>query len=730
MKTVFTFLWVTALSLAAQTPPAPASPTAVTNRPGVPRAIPTLPSPGQPRTSPVLPAGPGTPAATPSIPVPGAQPQPTQPAPTTGPAALATATAPAPGDELISSSIINFTAADLNQVLTIYAELVGRTVLRPATLPGASIVLKAQTPLTRREAIQALDAVLAMNGVSMINFGEKFVKAVPSTMAPATGQEVNTEDADQLPIIGSYVTRVVQTKYVKPSELVQTLTPFQSAANAILPVDASQILVLRDNMENVKRMLEMVEKVDVMVESEFISEVIPIKFAKAEDIASALGSLSGGGGGTTVGQSTAGARTATGAARTTMGTARPGQTGYSPNQPGGLMQQGATGTPSAGGTFSDRLQQIIRRASSSSGDLQIIGETKIIADARSNSLLIFATRQDMKMVKDIIEKLDVVLAQVLIETIIMDISLGNSLKFGVSGVQGAREFSGSFTGAGGMNATKLFDFGNADGTNSALGGLLGMGLNYFGKFNDDIYVTLEAMAEDGRANVIQKPRIQTSHATAASIFIGETVPYISGTYYGYGGGSPSSSYQQLRVGIGLNVTPYINQDGLVVMQIDQQIEELGSVVKIDNNDVPRTTSRTLSGEVAVRDGETILLGGFIKNRDSTTKSGVPFLKDIPLLGYLFRSNSNEKERKELIVLMRPTVLRTPELATEQLAEEKKRLPGVLRAEADILRFEKEAAAREQQRMFKERSRMTPQEIEALGLPSEGIPQSQIDTTRP
>ncbi|MCW5554129.1 MAG: hypothetical protein KIS67_18480 [Verrucomicrobiae bacterium] len=640
---------------------------------------------------------------------------------------MPTATAPAPGDELISSSIINFTAADLNQVLTIYAELVGRTVLRPATLPGASIVLKAQTPLTRREAIQALDAVLAMNGVSMINFGEKFVKAVPSTMAPATGQEVNTDDPDQLPIIGSYVTRVVQTKYVKPSELVQTLTPFQSAANAILPVDASQILVLRDNMENVKRMLEMVEKVDVMVEAEFISEVIPIKFAKAEDIATALGSLSSGGGGTTVGQSTSSARTTTGAGRTTLGATRPGQPGYNPSQPGGLMQPGTTGTPSAGGTFSDRLQQIIRRASSGSGDLQIIGETKIIADARSNSLLIFATRQDMKMVKDIIEKLDVVLAQVLIETIIMDISLGNSFNFGISGVQGTRDFSGSFTGAGGMNATKLFDFN----TNS-LGGLLGSGLKYFGKVDDDIYVSLEAMAQDGRANVIQKPRIQTSHATPASIFIGETVPYISGTYYGYGGNTPSSSYQQLRVGIGLNVTPFINQDGLVVMQLDQQIEELGETVQIDNNQVPKTTSRTLQAEVAVRDGETILLGGFIRNRDATTKSGVPYLKDIPLLGYLFRSTSKEKERKELIVLMRPTVLRTPAIAAMQVAIEKERLPGVRAAEADLDKIEgKGKTSRQaQERLFKQVTPFTPEEIEALGLPSEETPQSQIDTTRP
>src|SRR5207249_3670601 len=187
------------------------------------------------------------------------------------------------------------------------------------------------------------------------------------------------------------------TKYMKPTELVPVLTPFASLATAVMPIDASQILVLRDHTENVKRMLEMIERIDVMVPSEFISEVIPIKYAKVEDIASALNSLSGGASGTTIGARPTG---------TTPGATTPGaRPGY--NQPGqfgqpGAIGTGAAGTPSAGGTFSDRLNAIIKRAATSSGDLTIIGQTKIVADGRSNSLLIFATRQDMAMIKDIV----------------------------------------------------------------------------------------------------------------------------------------------------------------------------------------------------------------------------------------------------------------------------------------------------------------------------------------
>ena len=612
--------------------------------------------------------------------------------------------------------MIDFASADIGQVLTIYSKLVNRTILRPATLPAATIVLKTQTDLTKQEAIQALDAVLALNGIAMIPVSEKFVKALPNAQANAAGASISTNVASALPELGSYVTHIVQTKYLKPSELAPSLSPFQSMATAVMPIDSSSILVLRDNAENVKRMLEMVERVDVSVESEFISEVIPIKFAKAEDIASALNSLSSGGGGTTVGTRSTGAPTGAGVGN------RPGQMGY-PGQPGQPMTTpGAAGTPSSGASFSDRLRNIIQRASAS-GDLQILGTTKIIADIRSNSLLVFASRADMKMIKEVVDKLDVVLAQVLIETIIMDVSLDDSWALGISAAQTPRNFSSDFSGAGGMNLKRFTDVAAGGGSTSggqtnAFTDLIGTGFRYFGKLDDGIFVQLEAAASESRVNVIQKPRIQTSHATPASIFIGSTVPYVSSTYYGGGyAGGPSSSFQQLKVGIGLNVTPFINADGLVVMKIDETIDEIsGSTAITGVGDVPNTTSRTLSAEVAVHDGETIILGGFIRNSETKSKAGVPILKDIPLLGYLFRSTGEAKERKELIVLMRPTVLRTPELASAHVEVEKARLPGVRAAERDFEQLEQRGLDRENRKSSKKSQTSTPEEAPRYSTP--------------
>jgi len=699
---------------AVVTPAAPhtnATPPRSINRPP-PRPRSTQPAPGLPGQANVTPTANAVPAASPAEPT-----APPPVAPAMPPAIQHAAAAPAgnmvmtprvsnaetisnPG-QIVPAGSINFTAASLEQVLSIYGDYVERNVLRPATLPDAKIVLKQTTPLTKLEVVRALEAAMALNNVSVVNVGEKFVTVVPTADAWKIPGRINTNAPADMPDLGSVATHIVQLKYTKPTEMVQVLTPFASGTSAqpILPVDSSGILVLRDNIANVKRMLEMIDKVDVAGPSDFVSEVIPIKFAKAEEIASALSSIGGGGG------ATVGSRPTGGTGTSASGFSRQ-QGGMGYNQPGlqpGLPGQTHTPTPSGGSAFSQNLQNIIRKAASS-GDMQILGNTKIIADIRSNSLLIFASPEDMKVIKDIIAKLDVVLAQVLIETMIMDVTIGDDWNVGVSAAQKTKEFNKNFAGAGGMNASTFFDFAGSSSTN-ALGELVGSGIKYFGKVNEDILISVAAAASQGKVKVIQKPRIQTSHATPASLFIGSTVPYITSSYYGGGyGGGPSSSYQQLRVGIGLNVTPFINQDGLVVMKIEENIDELDGSTQITGvGAVPNTKSSTLSAEIAVRDGESVILGGIVRNSDNLDKSGVPILKDIPLLGYLFRTTTSNKKRQESIVLMRPTVLRTPELAALQVGIERRHMPAISEAESSIRRENEQAEAAEARRLRQEQA---------------------------
>jgi general secretion pathway protein D len=595
----------------------------------------------------------------------------------------------------------NFVGIPLDQLLDLYSKLVGRTLLRASqgasAIPGTMLItLKTQSRLTTNEAIAAFETVMGMNGITVIPIGEKFAKVVVEGGAGSAGGVIANSDSSQLPDSGKFVTQIVQLKYALAADIVPALQPFSKMSQAsIIAIPSTQILILRDYVENVKRMLEMVEKIDIVSTMEIKPEVIAIKYALASEIASALGSL-GGGTGTSVGKSSSGGLRSSGAS-SGMGAngAAGGYQGQQPgmNQPG--MNAGQTGGMSGVGTagrtsFQNNLQKIIH-AAAGAGDFQLLGQTKIIADERTNSLLVFANDQDMQMIKDIIAKLDVVLAQVLIEAIILEVSLGDSRDVGISYLQKPKKV-GSIEGVGGLNnlssgVASLFGGGtNASSTafGSSLGSLPG-GFSYFAKLNNDLDVVLTAVAGDSRVNVLSRPRIQTSHNQEAVLFVGETVPYVTGTYFGGGiNGGPSSQYQSREVGISLNVLPLINPEGLVVMDIAQNIEQLGKSVTIPGaGDVPSTTKRNASSKVAVRDRETIILGGFISNTKSKSNSGIPFLKDIPGLGVLFRSNSQHNDRVELIVLIRPTVLRTPEIASAFATTERENMSGVKQAELDL-----------------------------------------------
>ena len=650
------------------------------------------------------------------------------------PPAIAAAAAAAPvatnsqPDELIPAELINFSGADASQVLEIYARLVNRTLLR-AALPEAKIILKTQTQLTRSEAIQALQALLAMNNISVINIGDKFVKVVTSDQANSAGAELDSSGTTNLPNMGSYITHVHQLKYVKPSLMMPLIQPFGKLPGGLTPIDDNGILVMRDYAENVKRMLEMIEKIDVSVPAEFISEVIPIRYAKVDEIASALNSLGGGGGGSTVsiGQG------ASSSPISGFGNRSGGLSGLNSGAGGAYGGQGGQGglggglgsrqptSPSGGAnatSFQDRLKNIINRSGASGGgaggqqdQIQLFGQTKIIPNESSSTLLIYATRQDMAMIKEIIGKLDVPLAQVLIEAVIMNVTIGNSMKLGLSAAQNPKSLGSGILGGGGMNNGQSFanfvqtltsttnslgtvstisSISSSLGTNGgAFASALPGGFSYFGNIGPNYEVALTAAESDSRASIIQRPRIQTSQAKPAQFFVGETKPYVTSSYGGgFGGAGYGNSYSQLSVGVELDVTPFINPDGEVTMEITQQIDDFNGTTTIAGvGEVPNTIKRSLNTTITVRDRDTVMLGGFIKSGKSTSKAGVPYLMDIPLLGNLFQTKNDQKDRQELIVLMRPTVLKTPELAAKNTVKESQRLPGISGAAAEDASYE-------------------------------------------
>ncbi|HEX3628681.1 MAG TPA: hypothetical protein VH280_25000 [Verrucomicrobiae bacterium] len=169
--------------------------------------------------------------------------------------------------ELVPPGMVNFQGVDINQVLEVYAHLVGKTLLRSG-LPSGTVILETDTPLTRAEAIQVLEAVLWLHGVAVIDLpGGKFIKIVPAEQASRQGQTFYAGNPYQLPKLASCVTRVVRSKYLKPSQIVPIIQPFSKSPNGILPINENGILVLWDDVNNVERMAATINLVNSLYQA-------------------------------------------------------------------------------------------------------------------------------------------------------------------------------------------------------------------------------------------------------------------------------------------------------------------------------------------------------------------------------------------------------------------------------------------------------------------------------
>ena len=645
--------------------------------------------------------------------------------PTPGNAAAAApanpAGAPLAMDAVIPMADLQLVNMPLEQFLEIYANYVNRTILRAAALPNLNVTLQAQTPLTVVEAIQAMDSVLSLNGYTTIPVGEKFVTFVPSANALQEGAAFSIIDkAADLPEANQYITHIKQLKHILPSEAVPMLTPMAKNAAGIVALDVSKTLVLRDNSSNIKRMLELLERIDIKPEEDYKLKVIPIRYGKVEEIYATMQDLITG--------SSSPRQSPSGTSRTSGRTSSSqGSTGRTSSSRGSVrsLQNRPSTSSSTSNSFRNRLQGIVNRAAG--GDIQILENARIIPDYRSNSLIVFANEEDMVKIDEIVGHVDNLLAQVLIEAIIVNVTLTDGMNTGMNafmhsaaGPGDTRHIGGFMNGGpstagaappadtGGGNQGGQGDAADAGNVIAAAGsalntlgaGALAGGFSYISRYDNSLEFAISALASNSTAKVLQTPRVQTSHAVPATFFNGEQVPYQGssgggygggyGGYGGYGGGYGGGYTQFLNVGITLDVTPYITPDDLVVMDIQQTISELDGFIDMGGGQqgssgqrAPQTTEREASSTISVRDGDTILLGGFIRDAKTDTESGVPFLKDIPLLGSLFKKQSATSKRSELLVLIRPTILKTPEDAALMVSQERMRLPGIREAEAEF-----------------------------------------------
>ncbi len=694
-------------------------------------AFPQLPAANPPTSNAATPTVVRTRPAPPAPPVPGG-------APAAAAGASAASTSPASSDASAASGsdtangddatdVIDFKKMPLDQFLDQYAAEARRSVLRGQGLPQASIDFKAMTPLNHDERLQMFDTILALNGVTMIPTGEKAVLAVPTAQAMQEGGAFSrTTNSTDYAEASQFVTQVVQLKHVTVEEAAETVRQFAKNQNGIIGLPSTKTLVIRDYAINVKRMLEILAKIDVETPQDFELEVIPIKYGRVEDIYATMSSVIGGGGGgggagglgasavpggpgQTTGRSSrgglggsrggrggglggsgiggygGGTRGGYGGTSGGYGGGYGGGGGYGTYSAGEFTPQQATGnrvvTPGAAATPGvNRTGQTgglqgrynaVNRGQGAPGSAQIeplVTDAQITPDSRGNALIVYASKKDMAMIKKVLEKVDTLLPQVLIEGIVMNVSVGNNWNYSLTAGERPHRAGNSVIGGTANNdknplgsgigfltgaLTSAATNGGINATYPAAGGL-----GYYALLGNRWDVALNAVAGDSRVDIIQRPRIITSHAVPADFFIGSSVPYRQGGY-SYGG-QESFQYSQLPVGISLNVLPYITPDNLVVMEIEQQIDAIDGSFNAASGIPPQTSNKSASSTVTVRSGDVILLGGYLDNNKQKSDSGIPLLKDIPVLGNLFKSKNTSSSKQELMILVRPTILAKPQ----------------------------------------------------------------------
>ena len=302
-----------------------------------------------------------------------------------------------------------------------------------------------------------------------------------------------------------------------------------------------------------------------------------------------------------------------------------------------------------------------------------IGGVRVMPDEQNNSILVWSTRAEFLKIESTLKRLDLPPTQVLIEASIIEVTLGDDLKYGLQWA-----FSDSHRGGPGSGLVGALPANSAGGFSYTLKDTLG-----------NMRVTLNALAAKSLIKVISSPSLMVLDNQTATIAVGTQQPIRTGetTNLNTVGNSTTTTYQYKDTGVQLAVQPSVNSGDLVTMDITQSVTDVGDEDTVTGQRA--FLQRQISSKVAVRSGEAIVLGGLIKDNASSGRSGVPLLSGLPVVGGLFGATTSTSGRTELLVVITPRVVRTDPEIREASEELRDRLRGL-----DIIELRDRVKARQ------------------------------------
>lgn len=565
---------------------------------------------------------------------------------------------------------VNLKDADIKAFISQVANITGYSFVIDPRVKG-KVTIISDTSMGKREVYEMFQSVLSVHGFT----------AIPAGGIIKVMQQNNSKQEGGMPIgLGKrkseqLITQVIQIKDTPALDLVPILRPMVAKYGHLAGVKSANALIVTDHASNVRRIEKIIERLDGSGVSEL--EVVQLEEAWVGDIVGILTSLDpekvseGGKGKKADASGVAGRIRVVADERANRIILRGEKTARervkklinSLDQPSKFSGKASVIRLQHADAkeLADMLKSLMGEVKDEKGKSQATGKVSIHADQGLNALVVRAEPSLMSEIKDIVSQLDVRRAQVLIEAAIVEVTGQVDDRVGVQAAAADLE--------SGKTPLVATDFGDAGTSLSTLiAGLStntaslssGLTLGGYGQVSgNDFAFLIQALESVSNANLLSTPSIMTMDNQEAEIIVGQNVPFVTGSTSSTSNSNPFTTIQREDIGTSLKVVPHVQDGKFVRLEVEQSTESVESTAVEGQADLI-TNKRSIKTQILAEDGEVIMLGGLIRDAVQETQSKVPFLGDIPILGWLFRSSSETHVKQNLIVFLKPTVVLSKE----------------------------------------------------------------------
>lgn len=576
---------------------------------------------------------------------------------------------------------VNLKDTDIQEFIKFVADVTGTTMVVDPNVKGKVVVISSK-PVSQAELYDLFLSILDVQGYTAVRSGQ-VIRIVPSKDARSSPVPIMEDQA----AVGNdeYVTQVIRLDNISAAKLIPVLRPLVPQQAHMAAYAPSNAIIISDIRSNIGRIVDIIERMDRSAVQ--TTEIIRLKYGVAEDVVSMLNTLEK----SRQGEGAEADKEAVLVADKRTNSVVVTADEMSVDRIRKLVAYLDTPLEQSGNVrviyleYADAteiaevltrvMQNISRLEEGGSNKRAGSGESTIEADEGTNSLIITADTDEMAALEAVIARLDIRRAQVLIEAIIVEVTVLEGQELGLqwlfandSGVYGsnittneARRNSLSQLGGALVPDDGSENIGTRE-VAASLATIPGTTLGW-GVVDESLTMTviLNALESQGNTNILSTPSLLTLDNEEAFITVGQQVPFVTGSYtntgVGNGASNPFQTIERQSVGVTLKVTPQINEGDAVVMDITQEVSSLGPAL-IASDII--TNERKIETMVLANDGNIVVLGGLVEDKVTDSSEGVPVLSSIPLLGRLFRSDAVEVTKQNLLVFIRPTIIRNDE----------------------------------------------------------------------